>query len=208
MALPLVVAGIVAGVAVAPEVIEGIEGAVDKVFKRSIIFEVTNATGEPLRVEMDGDGHSGGGFGAPPPHVIVPFSATAFSSRGLGDVRGSMRLVGDDVWFGMSFSNPLVDSNSLRSSVNGGRAPEFKVHAIAGKGNTNARFVYVTYYSDIRRLEQTYQAHTRAKSGSRGPTGEPIKAIGRPRPKKAKKVVDANEQAMKVTDLKRLNPDR
>lgn len=205
MALPLVVAGIVAGVAVAPEVIEGVENAFDKVFERSIIYEVTNATAEPLRVEMDGDGHSGGGFGTPPPHVIAPFSAVVFSSRGHGDVRGSIRLVGEGVWFGMSFSNPWLGSNSLRSSANGQRSAEFKVHAIAGKGNTNARYAYVVYYSDLKRLEQAYEAHTRPKSTSRSPAvmGEPIKAMEKRPAKKVWTAAEMTEKAMKgevVTD--------
>jgi hypothetical protein len=211
MALPLVVAGIVAAVAVAPEVIEGVENAFDKAFKRSIIFEVTNATAEPLHVEMDGDGHSGGGFGTAPPHVIAPFSAAVFSSRGHGDVRGSLRLVGDKVWFGMSFSNPWLGDNTLRSSVNWPRAPEFKVHAIAGQGNTNARFVYVAYDSDTNRVEKAYEAHRRSQASSPVPrvTGKPIQAMGKKRTaKKTPTAAELTERAMKVTDTGRLRNPR
>jgi hypothetical protein len=185
MALPAVVVGIASAIAAAPEVINGIEEALHKFLGRSIMFEVTNTLGEPLRVEFDGDGHSSGGFSHPPPHMIAPMSTAVFASRSVGDLRGSLRLVGNDVWFGFSFGNPLVGSNYLRSSVNGRRASEFKVHAVAGKGDRGARFNYVAYYSDLQRVAQEYKAHTEKQSGrSPSVTGKPVKAIGRPKPKK------------------------
>jgi hypothetical protein len=51
-------------------------------------------TDEPLRIEMDGDGHGAGGFSAPPPHQINPYEAVVFASRNTGDLHGSLRLVG------------------------------------------------------------------------------------------------------------------
>ncbi|TVP45772.1 MAG: hypothetical protein EA350_08340 [Gemmatimonadales bacterium] len=202
MALPAVVAGIAAGIQAAPGVVAGIESVLDKLVGRSIIFEVKNMTGEPLRIEMEGNGHSSGGFSAPPPHQINPFEAAAFASRSVGDLRGSMRLVGNGVWFGMSFSNAVIGSNELRSSVNGGRAAEFAVHAVAGNGNSKARFAYVAFYSDPQRVVQAHQAHTQQKSGSSRPS--PIPALGKAKPKK--KQVDPGQLIANPEELVRQRP--
>jgi hypothetical protein len=160
MAIPAVVLGVMAAVEAAPGVVNGIESVLDKFFGRSILFEVSNTLGEPLRIEFDGDGHSSGGFSHPPPHMIAPMSTAVFASRSVGDLRGSLRLVGNDVWFGFSFSNPVSGAGYFRSSVNGRRASEFKAHAVKGKGNKNARFLYVAHYSDLNRVTQEYRKHT------------------------------------------------
>jgi len=188
MALPAIVGAIAAGIEAAPGVVAGIESVLDTLIGRSILFEVKNVTDEPLRIEMDGGGHGAGGFSAPPPHQINPYEAVVFASRNTGDLHGSLRLVGANVWFGMSFSNPVVGSNQLRSSVNGARAAEFGVHAVAGRGEKKARFAYVTYYSDVQRTAQGYKAHTEKRSGSTSPSvsGPPVKAIGKARPSKKK----------------------
>jgi len=107
-------------------VVAGIESVLDTLIGRSILFEVKHVTDEPLRIEMDGDGHGAGGFSTPPPHQINPYEAVVFASRNTGDLHGSLRLVGANVWFGMSFSNPVVGSNQLRVKAVGKARPTKK----------------------------------------------------------------------------------
>jgi hypothetical protein len=198
MAIPEAVAFAVGAVKAAEATIDEVGKALDA-FARSVIIEVVNTTDETLRVE--GATHSSGGFAKPPPPTIPPRQSVIFTSRTTTALRGAvgnLRLVGDDYWLGMSWHNPVSGSNKFRSSVNGRRASEFLVYAIAGSGNKNAYFPYYVSYSDLGRVQQMYQPAPSQK--------KPIKAVGRPRPKKT--VQDLNESAKTIKAQPHFRLDR
>jgi hypothetical protein len=154
MALPVVIAGIAAAVAAAPEIIDGIKKALDDLgMDRSCIIEIVNTTDE--RLQLTSSGHDSGTYETEPAPFIEPRSTMVFSSRSTAALRGAVGNIGysgNGFTLFADWSNPFAGENDLDTEVKSGpRAAEFSALAEAGAGHTNARFRCVLAYSDQSR---------------------------------------------------------
>jgi hypothetical protein len=153
--LPAAALVVIAAIAAAPAVIEGVKNILDVLgFDRSCIVEIVNATDEPLEIAVAET--ESGAFHDLPPRTIEPRSSIWFTagSTYVGEgASGHTTVAGDRFHFFVDWSNPFVGSNDIDAEVGGERAAEFGVQTFAAGGETGAHLRCDFFYSNAAMYE-------------------------------------------------------
>jgi hypothetical protein len=174
--LPAAALVVIAAIAAAPAVIEGVKNILDVLgFDRSCIVEIVNATDEPLEIAVAET--ESGAFHDLPPRTIEPRSSIWFTagSTYVGEgASGHTTVAGNRFHFFVDWSNPFVGSNDIDAEVGGERAAEFGVQTFAAGGETGAHLRCDFFYSNAAMYEG-------APAPAPAPTiGAPFRFIGPP----------------------------
>lgn len=149
---------------------------------RTVVLEIDNGSGFPLRFRFGSEHHDHGGFGQTPPPTIADQQAGLFSSQSSGVATGTQGhvsyLIDAGAQLTVFWDVPFVDTNSSDATIEGVHRNRFLSETITGAGNhAQMRFVIAPRNSPYSVKEILGESGTDLSKGIRQsffPASEPL----------------------------------